>query len=337
VALNCTPSAHLEGAVRAVQTPQLSIVVCLPYDPFRLRRHNIQGKDFVDSDLFKEVYYSKNGLVRIVQVLQVSTDSREWQSDPGNRACDAPGSWYCPGTYAPGLAALFDPTSTGEEAVLYKDRYSGRVADQAAGKAKPNGEGIPDGSYLGSCEGCSMTGLLLTCTHCRSRGVFEGSSIDMAKCHRDVNNVHGALSCAPEPNQLDIPHGHYTTSCLGCLLDTGGKGGADRVYCSHCRDCEGATRPAAYVLSRCPSPGMMTNDCGIIKCHNMENAQNIPAGGYAHSCEGCKLTTDGTVLSCSHCGTADGRQIETSLALAACPASQGSPDNSDGRLVCKPN
>jgi hypothetical protein len=77
------------------------------------------------------------------------------------------------------------------------------------------------------------------------------------------------------------------------------------------------------------------NTAGIIKCHNLANAKNIPSGGYAHSCEGCKLIDDDTVLSCSHCGTAAGGQIKTALALAACLPEQGSFDNNNGRLVCK--
>lgn len=59
--------------------------------------------DFSPSNLnrFKEVYKSKHGKVRIYKVLSVSKESKEWV--PNNRACDAPGSWYCQGQYPPGL------------------------------------------------------------------------------------------------------------------------------------------------------------------------------------------------------------------------------------------
>lgn len=50
---------------------------------------------------FKEVYQSKHGKVRIYKIMSVSKDSKEWV--PKNRLCDAPGSWYCPGQYPPGL------------------------------------------------------------------------------------------------------------------------------------------------------------------------------------------------------------------------------------------
>ena len=52
----------------------------------------------INTDKFEEVYKSVNGLVRIVRVLQVSEESKAWGANPDNRECDAPGSWYCPGT-----------------------------------------------------------------------------------------------------------------------------------------------------------------------------------------------------------------------------------------------
>jgi dolichyl-diphosphooligosaccharide--protein glycosyltransferase len=57
----------------------------------------------LNSKLFKEVHTSKYGLVRIYQVLNISTESKEWLADPANRLCDAPGSWYCVGQYPPGF------------------------------------------------------------------------------------------------------------------------------------------------------------------------------------------------------------------------------------------
>lgn len=52
---------------------------------------------------FKEVYKSKYGKVRVYEVQRVSKKSKKWLADPGNRMCDAPGSWYCPGQYPPDL------------------------------------------------------------------------------------------------------------------------------------------------------------------------------------------------------------------------------------------
>jgi len=55
----------------------------------------------VDKNRFKEVYRSKYGKVRIYRVNSVSKESKEWVLK--NRQCDAPGSWFCPGQYPPGL------------------------------------------------------------------------------------------------------------------------------------------------------------------------------------------------------------------------------------------
>ena len=51
----------------------------------------------LDPKLFKEVHTTKHGLMRIFQVLNVSSESKAWVADPQNRICDAPGSWYCVG------------------------------------------------------------------------------------------------------------------------------------------------------------------------------------------------------------------------------------------------
>jgi dolichyl-diphosphooligosaccharide--protein glycosyltransferase len=49
------------------------------------------------------VFRSKYGKVRIFKILGVSQESKDWVSNPENRLCDVPGSWYCPGQYPPGL------------------------------------------------------------------------------------------------------------------------------------------------------------------------------------------------------------------------------------------
>ncbi|GET92620.1 oligosaccharyl transferase-like protein [Leishmania tarentolae] len=55
----------------------------------------------VDPSLFKEVYSSTYGLVRIFKVMNVSKESKKWVADPANRVCHPPGSWLCPGQYPP--------------------------------------------------------------------------------------------------------------------------------------------------------------------------------------------------------------------------------------------
>ena len=74
--------------------------MCLLY---KLTQHNVRPGVTANSTLFKEVWSSRYGKMRIFKVLRVSKKSKEWLADPANRLCDAPGSWYCPGQYPPGL------------------------------------------------------------------------------------------------------------------------------------------------------------------------------------------------------------------------------------------
>lgn len=73
---------------------------------YQLHGHKIREGVEVNPEQFEEVYRSKYGKVRIYKVLGISQESKEWVSDPANRLCDAPGSWYCPGQYPPGLNEL---------------------------------------------------------------------------------------------------------------------------------------------------------------------------------------------------------------------------------------
>eukprot|EP00796_Vickermania_ingenoplastis_P005537 gene5538-3994_t len=51
----------------------------------------------VSSELFQEVYTSKNALVRIYKVMNVSEESKAWVADPANHVCSKEDSWICPG------------------------------------------------------------------------------------------------------------------------------------------------------------------------------------------------------------------------------------------------
>jgi dolichyl-diphosphooligosaccharide--protein glycosyltransferase len=73
---------------------------------YKLHSHLMKPGVSVNQELFKEVYRSKYGKVRIYQVLKVSKESKNWVADPSNRICDAPGSWYCVGQYPPALSKL---------------------------------------------------------------------------------------------------------------------------------------------------------------------------------------------------------------------------------------
>jgi len=70
---------------------------------YKMCYHNVRSGVKVDPELFEEVYTSKNGLMRVFKILNISEESKAWCADPKNRVCDHPGSWYCPGQYPPGF------------------------------------------------------------------------------------------------------------------------------------------------------------------------------------------------------------------------------------------
>ena len=71
---------------------------------YRLHGHQIKKGVEADPAKWKEVYRSKYGRVRIFKILDVAEESREWVK--GNVHCDVPGSWFCPGSYPPGLSEI---------------------------------------------------------------------------------------------------------------------------------------------------------------------------------------------------------------------------------------
>ena len=68
----------------------------------------------VNESYYKEVYTSRFGKVRIYEVQGVNQRSKRWLADPGNRICDPPGSWQCPGQYPPAVQKVLH--NSGERA-----------------------------------------------------------------------------------------------------------------------------------------------------------------------------------------------------------------------------
>lgn len=133
----------------------------------------------------------------------------------------------------------------------------------------------------------------------------------------------------PQPNGADIPKGSYLDSCAGCRLEEGGP----RLRCTHCRVPGSPSGPSELNVATCSAPVTVDNIQGALQCKPPPNAPNIPRGGYARSCQGCKLEEGGALLSCSHCDTADGGRKASSFPLARCKA-PGVLDNSNGNIVC---
>merc|ERR1719161_2269399 len=73
---------------------------------YKAINHNLQPGVKLNKKLFTEVHTTKYGLMRVFKVENVSMESKEWNADPKNRICDAPGSWYCVGQYPPALMPL---------------------------------------------------------------------------------------------------------------------------------------------------------------------------------------------------------------------------------------
>jgi len=70
---------------------------------FKLHRNRINPKVTVNPKLFREVFMSEYGKVRIYEVVGASKKSKAWAANHSNKVCDAPGSWYCEGQYPPAL------------------------------------------------------------------------------------------------------------------------------------------------------------------------------------------------------------------------------------------
>ena len=274
--------------------------------------YGLCGRAELDSQLFKEVYVSSNQRVRIVKVQQVSAKSRSWAADPNNRLCESPGSWYCPGRYPPGLNALFNRTdkALSRVAQAYQTAYDARIKEQLKDRPEPNGEGLPDGSYLGSCRGCRLTSKdVLACSHCRLPGSPSmASSLDLSTCWiLEVNNIHGQLQCEPKPNDVAIPAGRYQQSCKGCELRN------RLLACSHCSTAAGRQVPSTFSPELCPPPGVLDNDNGKLVCSGLPNAAAVPDGPYLQSCQGCQVTNTPPSVQCRLCRRADGQQVGVSM------------------------
>jgi len=71
---------------------------------YQLHSHKLAPGVEADKNRFRLVKTTKHGKVRIFKILSVSESSKQWVLN--NRKCDAPGSWFCPGTYPPALQKI---------------------------------------------------------------------------------------------------------------------------------------------------------------------------------------------------------------------------------------
>ncbi|KAL3942167.1 MAG: hypothetical protein SGBAC_003592 [Bacillariaceae sp.] len=129
------PTCRAFGFVDREGTPSPMMERSLLY-----RLHGNKVKPDVEADPKKwvEVYRSKYGRVRIYKILGVSQESKEWVAS--NRKCDTEGSWFCPGTYPPGLQhilsrktdfAQLEDFNRGDSDAEYQKQYFEALNDPA--------------------------------------------------------------------------------------------------------------------------------------------------------------------------------------------------------------
>ena len=95
------PTCRAFGFLDRQGTPSAMMRRSLLYN---LHGHKIKPDVVVPEDRFVEVYRSTYGKVRIYKISGVSEESKKWVEE--NYECDAPGSWFCPGKYPPGLETI---------------------------------------------------------------------------------------------------------------------------------------------------------------------------------------------------------------------------------------
>ena len=110
----------------------------------RARRDATRRDCLTSQTLFKPVFQSKYGKVKIYKIKKISKKSKDWVADPANRVCDAPGSWYCEGQYPPAIESLiamrknfaqledFNVKKDASDA-KYQEQYHKRMEERSGG------------------------------------------------------------------------------------------------------------------------------------------------------------------------------------------------------------
>ena len=136
----------------------------------------------------------------------------------------------------------------------------------------PNADGIPEGTYLGSCHGCALVGGELVCQQCVSSvGDRLKSAIAVDACAEEevIGNRDGALACEPKPAVAGsvagdgaLPAGGYIDSCSGCeLIDS-----AATLHCTGCLDGHGQRSETFIDVVSCGPGQTIANRLGVLAC-----------------------------------------------------------------------
>ncbi|CAD7975777.1 unnamed protein product [Amoebophrya sp. A25] len=307
---------------------------------------------------YKLVFRSKNDAVRILKIGKVSTKSKRLGFDVNRWKCDAPGSWYCPGTYPGQLARLreigfhgFGWTITGAQSEDTR-KFSVTTTTTPMAADEPELEGDEKKKKLQQ---------------------------EIARYQNLYNErVSGNLALGPKPSAKLLPGGSYLHSAEGCQLiehPNGQKNDLHRkmdikktlLVCTHTEGRQGHTPGEGHVdLAGCPllhdavnaaiKAGINTKDKewvkqairdtqidnirGQLQCKPRPHGTDIPEGGFHHSCLSCKMAgKKKDDLKCELCAKSDGT-AEKSPSYKGVYANCLSKDynreiqNHDGKLVC---
>ncbi len=170
---------------------------------------------------------------------------------------------------------------------------------------------LPSGTYLQTCQACSVFNNTLTCTCRTGRHSAQVSSLGDVNACPYVQNLNGHLRC--------LPKGNYWKTCRSCTMR------GDKLFCE-CRTTNNYwTRTELRGAYSCRK---IVNDNGVLRCHRRHRHFSL-RGNYRQTCRRCSF--NGNRLKC-HCKRMNGSWHKTKLYSAAnCPFIV----NANGRLRCR--
>lgn len=136
---------------------------------------------------------------------------------------------------------------------------------------KADGQALPEGSYIQSCEAMSVAGHVLR-ANCHTGGGNnkQHSELFLLQCDpkQDIMNNFGQLVCAPNPKGMQAapPVGQGVERPWQAVLnDAGCKGFLGRADDFLCTGGTGFLKCESFVdqhkLSKCRAPGYLSSDC----------------------------------------------------------------------------
>jgi len=144
----------------------------------------------------------------------------------------------------------------------------------------PQSLALPPGSYLRSCQRCSVAAGRLSCACYTKRRRLIWSVLPSANYCRHARNVNGLLRCLPE--------GSYIATCRQCRWR------GNRLSCQCLNRARRWRWTSLYRLHRCRH---IVNANGYLRC--MPRPQHrwvLPRGSYLRTCRQCRF--DGHRLAC---------------------------------------